>query len=179
MSKILLIEPHRLLRQAITLSLFPDHEVDLPEKTKGSGMESLDDYDLIVVDGAALRESGQLSTELSRALQSATTPMIWLEEDDGAGPVKRENLVVVKKPVERELFQSAVNNFLSPSQSARGDKSSMRTGAQKTEETPGKATKKARAEDPQQPTLQFIELVDVVEDEPADKQQRKTPRKSQ
>jgi hypothetical protein len=173
MSKILLIEPHRLLRQAITLSLFPDHEVDLPEKAKGSGMESLDDYDLIVVDGAALRESGQLSAELSRALQSSRTPMIWLEEDEDPRPVKRENLVVVKKPVERELFQSAVNNFLSPTQSGHGDKSATRTAAQRTEETAGKAGKKARAEDPQQPTLQFIELVDVVEDETDLKPERK------
>ena len=177
MSKILLIEPHRVLRQAITLSLFPDHEVEVQQDTKGSAMESLDDHDLIVVDGAALRESGQLSAELSRAIQDSKAQMVWLEEDEGACPVKRENLVVVKKPIERKLFQTAVSNFLSPAQSERGDKSSTGIPPRTTEETPGKATKKARAEDPQQPTLQFIELVDVVEDEPTATQERKGSKK--
>jgi hypothetical protein len=172
MSKILLIEPDRVLRQAIALSLFPDHDVNLPEKAQGSGMESLDDYDLIVVDGAALREGGPVPAELSRAIQSSTTPTIWLEEDETSRPVKRENLVVVKKPIEREPFQTAVNNFLSPSQSGRGDASATQSAAQQREGTPAKATKKARAEDPQQPTLQFIELVDVVEDAPDVKTER-------
>src|SRR5919198_1905982 len=120
MSKILLIEPHRVLQQAITLFLFPAHEVEVQGNAKGSRVESLDNYDLIVVAGAALREHGELSSEFSRALQVSKTPVVWLEEDDGSHPVKRANLVVVKKPIERELFQTAVSNLLSPPQSQHG-----------------------------------------------------------
>jgi hypothetical protein len=139
-------------------------------------VESLDNYDLIVVDGAALREHGELSSEFSRALQVSKTPVVWLEEDDGSHPVKRANLVVVKKPIERELFQTAVSNLLSPPQSQHGKGSAPELQTSATEETPKRTTQK-RAEDPQQPSLQFIELVEVVEEGPPAKQEKKGSKK--
>lgn len=176
MSKILLIEPHKILRQAIALCLYPEHEIEVQENAKGLSVESLAGYDLIVVDGVALREIGQLSAELSRAIEGTRAKVFWLEEGDGPRPVKSENLVVVKKPIDREAFQAAVTNCLSPPQKARETKSAAPASAT-TREGPAKRTKR-RAEDPRQPTLQFIDLVEVVEEEPSAKPERRGRRKS-
>ncbi|SRR5713226_1519999 len=172
MSKILLIEPHKLLRQAITLSLFPEHEVEVRENPKGLPMESLANYDLVVVDAAALRASGQLSPDLSRAIQGSRARVVWLEEDGETQGVKRENVVVVKKPIERESFHAALNRFLSPQSSRAVEKSGPSAAAKTKTDTPKKAAKKSRDEGPQQATLQFIDLVDVVEESSAKKERK-------
>ncbi len=151
MGKILLIEPSKILRQAIALSLFPEHEVQVEEGISASGVGSLKDYDLLIVDGAALRESDQLTPEITRAIQGCKIPTLWLEEDESSRPPKREKLLIVKKPIEKEPFQSALAGLLSPQSVSR----------------------KA----PQQEKFEFIDLVDVVEEPTLTRQGRKAPRK--
>lgn len=177
MGKILLIEPHKILQQAISLSLFPEHEVQVEEGIGVSGIGSLKDYDLLIVDGAALWESDQLTPEVTRAIQGCKTPTLWLEEDEFSHPPKREKLVIVKKPIEREAFQSALAGLLSPPSSSGKRISSFVAAGPKTDRPKG-GPKKRRAETPRQATFQFIDLVDVVEEEPPPRQGRKAPRKS-
>ena len=177
MGKILLIEPQRILRQAIGLHLFPEHEVRSEEGVTGSLVGSFRDYDLLIVDGAALRENDKLTPELTRAIQECKTPTLWLEEDKPGQPFKREKLLVVKKPIEREAFQSAVASFLAPSTiPKRRDRSSMPPDA-KTD-APKRESKKAAGQSSEQAAFQFIDLVDVVEEQPQPRQRRKPPTKS-
>lgn len=177
MGKILLIEPQRIVRQAISLCLFPEHEVRSEEGVTGSLAASFRDYDLLIVDGAALREKNQLTPELTRAIQECKTPTLWLEEDKPGQPLKCEKLLVVKKPIEREEFQSAVASFLAPSAiPKRRVRPSTPPGARM--DAPGRETKKAAGESSQQETFQFIDLVDVVEEPPQPNQRRKPPPKS-
>jgi len=175
MGKVLLIEPQRILGQAISLSLFPEHEVQVAEEWSGGAAASLKEYDLLIVDGVALRESNQLTPEVTRAIQSCKTPTVWLEEDESQRQPKRDNLVVVKKPVEREAFQAALTALLSPD---KGRKERIPVAPGRTRVDAGKtAVRKKSAEAPRQAAFQFIDLVDVVEEQPAPRAGKKPARK--
>ena len=143
MAKVLLIAPPKILRHAITLALFPEHEVYAEESLKAERTGSLKDYDLLIVDGASVPQDGQLTAELTRAIHNSKTPTLWLEEEGSSNPPKREKLMILKKPVEKDAFQAAVDRLLSPEVPPR-----------KRQGSP-------------------IELVDVVEEAPASRQKPK------
>jgi len=172
MGKVFLIEPLKVLRQAITLSLFPEHDVMAEGDIGASEAARFKDYDLLIVDAAALRERNQLTPEIVRAIQGCKTPTVWLEEDPSSHSVKREKLVIVKKPIEKEPFQLAVAALLSPPGHAR-----ERIGPLVAATSKGTA-KKEREEPSEQPDFRLIDLVDVVDDNPPPKQGKKAPGKS-
>src|ERR1051325_4940770 len=95
MSRVLLIEPHRVLQQALALSLFPEHDVRVEDS----------------IDAGALRAAGKLTPDLQRALEAAKTPTLWID-DDSAQP-KRANLTVMAPPITSGSLQSAVADLLS------------------------------------------------------------------
>lgn len=175
MGKILLVEPLRVVQQAIALALFPDHEVHLQESAGSAGPLAWKDYELVILDGTALRDLGQLTPELVRAVQAAKTPTLWLEEDEDQQPPRRANLVVIKKPIEREAFHSAVAELLSPTGSAKKGGKSVLLSATEAESRKGAANK--AAEEPAQESFHFIDLVDVVEEEGPGGQKKKGARK--
>ena len=177
MGKVLLIEPQKILRQAISLSLFPQHEVQVEEGFGASQLGSLKDYDLLIVDGAALRESKQLTAEVTRAIQGCKTPTLWLEDDATSHAPRRERLTIVKKPIEREPFQSVVDAFLSPETSPKRRVTSSAVASARAE-THSREAKKKPAAPSQQGSFQFIDLVDVVEEKPSPRQGKKSTRKS-
>ena len=53
MSRILVIEPRNILRQAIGLALFPDHEVQMAAWLSDSHATVAQEFDLVIVDAAA------------------------------------------------------------------------------------------------------------------------------
>lgn len=164
MGRVLLIEPQRLLRQAISLALFPEHEVRAEDAASASTVGSFKEYDLLIVDGAALRDKEELTPDLAQAVKDCKVPTLWLEEDEPPQLPKREKLLVLKKPIEREAFQSALAALLQP----RGAQGSA--GGSKGKREPPKA--------PRQATFEFIDLVDVVEEGPPAKEKKRSPRKS-
>jgi len=178
MGRILLIEPQKILRQAISLALFQQHDVQVEESLGAAQLASLKDYDLLIVDGAALQESKQLNAEITRAIQGCKTPTLWLEEPGASQAPKREKLLVVRKPIEREPFQSAVDSFLSgetgPKKGARP--ASPVVGAKPP--APKQETWKKADASPEQGSFGFIDLVDVVEEDPSPGQEKKPTRKS-
>lgn len=170
MGKILLVEPQKILQQAISLSLFPEHDVKI-ESEIASAAGSFKNYDILIVDAAALRERNQLTPDVIRSIQGCKTPTLWLEEDAASQTPKREKFVVVKKPIEKEMFESALADLVSPGLS-RERSSSVAPRPSKG------APKKKPAEASEQSSFQFIDLVDVVEEQPPPKQGKKAPRKS-
>ena len=172
MGKVFLIEPLKVLRQAITLFLFPEHDVTGKGDIGASEVAGFKDYDLLIVDAAALRERNSLTPDIIRAIQGCKTPTVWLEEDPSSHTVKREKLVIVKKPIEKEPFQLAVAALLSPPGHAR-----ERIGSLVAATSKGTA-KKGSGETSEQSAFRFIDLVDVVDDKPPPKQGKKAPRKS-
>lgn len=174
MSQVLLIEPYKVLRQALTLFLSPEHEVRVQEETGGLSQDSLAEYDLIVVDGTALRDTGQLSPELTRALEACRAKIVWLEDSEAPPSVEKEDWVVVKKPIKRETLEKTLANLFSPAHGQRGREADALDPSKPKAEKPAK---RQQPEDAQQPMLQFIELTDVVEED-ARKKQKKAFKKS-
>jgi hypothetical protein len=169
MGKVVLIEPHKVLQQAIALSLFPEHDVQVKEAVSPSDISAFGDADLLIVDAAALRENNHFSPELSRAIESAAIPTVWIDDDESARPAEREKLAVVMKPIESAAFQAALAQLLSAPGAGNERKKSAPPAERKTEKA--KATEKkpgGKAE----PDL--IELVDAVEE---DSDQRPSPAK--
>lgn len=175
MAKILLIEPYKVLQQAISLFLFPDHEVQV--QTDEVSKDSLADRELVIVDAAALREAGRLSPQLLSALEGARAKVFWLEEAGGSSPVKAEHWVVLKKPLQRETFQSALTRAFSPVGNQREDKGASEPSRRK-DHTGGKPTEKKESGDSGQTSLEFIELTEVVEQQPSAKKEKRAPGKS-
>jgi hypothetical protein len=100
-----------------------------------------------------------------------------LEEDEGSKLPKNEKLVVVKKPIEKDAFQSALAALLSAPTAPREEVTSppaSGAGGDAAKRPP----RRRRAQGPQQVTFQFIDLVDVVEQQPDTKPGKKAPRKS-
>lgn len=160
MSKVLLLEPQKILQQAITLALFPEHEVEVRESVDRTGLNSLEDYELIIVDGAALREVGALSSEVTAALQNCNIPTLWIEEEESAEIPKRDKLLVLKKPIERDILHRNLASLLG----------SMR---------PAKAESKAKAaRSNEQESFEFIELVDVVDDQTSQRREQQGSKRS-
>jgi hypothetical protein len=173
MGKILLIEPYKILQQAMGLFLLSEHEVQMEEGLSASGIGSFKDYDLLIVDGAALREREQLTPEVTRAVQGCKIPTLWLEDNEASQAPKREKLMIIKKPIEKDAFEASLAGLLS-SPVAKERKSPPISVIPKAETTKGMA-KKRQAESSQ---LELIDLVYIVEEQPPPKQGRKTPKKS-
>jgi len=178
MGKILLVEPSRILRQAIRLSLFPENEVRVEERITDSKAESLEEYDLVILDGPELREHGWWSPELDQTIERSGAAVLWLEDEDGVQTSKQEKQLILKKPIVREALQTAVASFFSPS----GPEKKQSRRSAPPEDKP-RATEKTEAEEPPavsslQETFEFIDLVDAVEEDSASQQPRKSARKS-
>src|SRR3989338_4611112 len=175
MGKILLIEPQKILQQAISLFLFPEHEVRVEDEA-GAAVSSFQDYDLVIIDGDALRERNRLTPEVLRAIQGCKTPTLWLEEEAASQAPKRDKLVVVKKPLEKGALEAAVGDFLSPGLSR--DRGGTATPAPGRGGAAKGVSKKKPVEQTEQSAFQFIDLVEVVDEEAPPKQGKKAPRKS-
>src|ERR1043165_2417999 len=149
MSRVLLIEPHRVLQQALALSLFPEHDVRVEDSIDAGVIGGMKDTDLLIVDAAALRAAGKLAPDLQRALEAAKTPTLWI--DDGSAQPKRANLTVMAPPITSGSLQSAVADLLSG-------------GSEK----PKKSAAAARAEAPAEAGAELIDLVEGVKEEAPD-----------
>jgi hypothetical protein len=56
MSRILVVEPRNILRQAIGLALFPDHEVQMAAWLSDRHATVAQEFDLVIVDSARCRD---------------------------------------------------------------------------------------------------------------------------
>lgn len=176
MARILLIEPDRILTQAIRLFLFPHHEVQAEASPLGTDIKALKEYNLLIIDGSALRERKQLTPEFARAIQRCETPTLWLKEDESQHPVETGKLLIVKKPIERETFQSALTGLLFPKTAQKG-----RAGSHGVRGSGGQLPRekeRRREVKTQQDNLPFIDLVDVVEEQSLPGHRRKQTRNS-
>ena len=117
MSRILVVEPRNLLRQAISLALFPDHEVQLAALLSDSNAVVAKEFDLVIIDSAALSETGNSSTETLQRLQGWKIPTIWID-DTGSGPAAaHDKLIVLTSPIQKDTLQSAITKCLDRSPS--------------------------------------------------------------
>ena len=107
MSKILVVEPYKILQRAIALSFFPEHQVQVTEQVPEMSALEQRSYDVAIVDAGALREKSAAG-DLNRCLQDWSIPIIWLEENTTTAAPVRDKLVVLRKPIVRNDLLAAL-----------------------------------------------------------------------
>ena len=110
MSKILVVEPHRMLQQAIALALFPEHEVKIVSAIPESS--ALKDFDAVIFDLKSLGESAGGAEAAVRAVQSWKVTTVWVQGSSHEPTPQRENLIPINMPIEKEVLLSAVAECL-------------------------------------------------------------------
>lgn len=171
MSRILVVEPRNILRQAISLALFPNHEVQMATFLSHSNAAVAKDFDLVILDSAALREANALSSQLIRAVQGWKVPTIWIDDTGGSQAPARDKLVVLTRPVQKDSLQSAVAKCLGISSSKQNGTPSIPVSEpMATKETSSAAVSQGAGP-------QIIELVDVVEEPPERRKRQQTKTK--
>jgi hypothetical protein len=161
MSRILVIQPHKMLQHAFSVALFPEHQVQVMEKIPDDA--ALKDVDLVIVDAAALRQQELLAARELRAVQSWKTPTIWLDRDPDSQAPTREKLVWVQAPSGKDTLQRAMAECLgAPEAGKEAVKASSSPGASPPSTTG--ITKQQGAIPATNAEENFIELVEVVEE---------------
>jgi len=110
MSKILVVEAHRMLQQAIALALFPEHEVKIASAIPESS--ALKDFDAVIVDLGSLGEAAETFAQGVRAVQSWKVPTVWLQGSSHEPTPQRENLIPTNTPIEKGVLLSALAECL-------------------------------------------------------------------
>jgi DNA-binding response OmpR family regulator len=172
MSKILVVEPRNVLRQAISLALFPDHEVQTATFLSDSNAAIAKEFDLVIIDSTALRETSNSSSQLIRTVRGWKVPTIWIDDTGGDQVPAHDQRVVLTRPIQRDTLQSAVAKCLGISSSKQNGTAGMLAKEQiTTKEATTVAVSQARGP-------QVIELVDVVAEPPARKKSKKQQSKT-
>ena len=110
MSKILVVEAHRMLQQAIALALFPDYEVEIASAILESS--ALKDFNAVIVDLKSLGESAGGAEAAIRAVQSWKVPTVWVQGSSHEPTPQRENLIPIIAPIEKDVLLSALAECL-------------------------------------------------------------------
>jgi hypothetical protein len=160
MSRILVVQPHRMLQQALVVALLPDHEVQVFDKIPA--VEVLAAAELLIIDAAALWGGDAWSTRDVRAIQSCRVPLVWIDAQTPPDTAAFTNLVRLAPPLKRDELRAAAAECLRLT-GARPSAASKpaRTVAAKTKAIEPKSQTAAPDK-----AKEFIELVDVFEETP-------------
>ena len=158
MSKILVVQPHRILRHALAVALAPDHRVEAVEIIPEAGDPKT--ADMVIIDAGALRERGALTARELRLMEPWQVPTLWIDPDAMLPNKKFKNLTW---PLSREELKKAVAECLTKAIVA-----SESVGTpEKRDGAPAAGKKERRAAKASEPAAEVdkhvIELVDVVE----------------
>ena len=161
MSKILVVEPYKILQRAIAVSFFPEHEVQITDALPEMNAFEQRSYDIVVVDAGALRERNTIG-DLNRRVQDWRIPTIWLEDEISTVVPTRDKLVVLRKPILKNDLLSA----LAQCQEKRSTMSLAKGSAELGEKVRGREgfANGDLEPHPKQEKARVIELVDVVEE---------------
>ncbi len=119
MSRILVVQPHKMLQQALVIALFPEHEVEVFDKIPAA--ESLAAADVLIIDAVALRGGDALSTREVRAVQSCRVPVVWIDTDAPPDTAAFTKLVRLSPPLKRDELRGAAAECRPPKPGANGN----------------------------------------------------------
>jgi hypothetical protein len=154
---ILLIEPFRILQQAIALSLASEHQVETRETINPAELRSVTGRDLVILDASALYEKHLLTADMIRAIEGCGTPVIWLEDESTAERPDTTNLRAVRKPLEPKALKDAICSLLAERSCDKSAEARVPRPAP-AKRVEGKQTSGAS----EQASFEFIDLIDVV-----------------
>ena len=160
MSKIFIVQPHKMLRHAFAIALSPDHEVEISKTMPASA--DLQGSDLAIVDAASLRERSSLTAPELRTIQSWKIPIIWIDDDVEIQAPTRDKLLRLKAPIDKETLQKTVAQCLGQS-GANQPTSKTRSRAPSPAPSKAKPPEAKSSQSAADAEKKFIELVDIVE----------------
>ncbi|HET9549719.1 MAG TPA: hypothetical protein VFQ03_06070 [Candidatus Binatia bacterium] len=159
MSKIFIVQPHKMLRHAFAVALSPDHEVSISKNMPASA--DLQGSDLAIVDAASLRECSLLTAPELHKIQSWKIPIIWIDDDVEIQAPTRDKLLRLKAPIDKETLKKSVTQCLGQSDANQpAPKTKSRALAALSNVKPAETKLSQSAADAEK---KFIELVDIVE----------------
>src|SRR5919109_3097295 len=157
MSKILVIEPYRILQQGIAISLYPENDVQLmdgvPENLNSN------DFDAAIVDAASLQESNALDAAALRSIQEWKMPTIWIGGDVSGRVSSREKVVTLQRPLGRQALMAALRECLGAASSEKRNAAAAERNDDRR--VPSKRTAKEETS-AETAAAEIIELTDVV-----------------
>ena len=164
MSRILVVQPSKMLQQAFVVALFPEHHVHVSEKIPDAGLAA--ESDLVIIDAAALRERDLLPAHEVRAAQSWRIPVVWIGVESLGDLAASRNLARLSAPVKRDELRTAVAEGLRAPSAAQvsPERAAKRSGSV--------VAAKKKTTEPKQDHLasdndkKIIELVDVIDETP-------------
>ena len=148
MTKVLLVEPDKMLRHALAVALFPEFAINVMSRFPDAVPS---DIDAVIIDTAALhgRES-QAIIDL---------PVVCLDKNNVGGEAAIPRSVRLTWPLTREALRNAVAECLSAGARAKSDTPATTEAQKAAVPTARKGKKEASPKEDR-----FIELVDVVEE---------------
>ena len=110
MSKILIIEPYKILRHAFAIALSNAHPVEIVTTIPDAG--TLLSADLVIVDAAALRQQNAWTEQGIRAVQNRKLPTIWIDFDGKTHVPAEDRLRRFKWPLAKDTLRKVVAECL-------------------------------------------------------------------
>ena len=110
MASILLIENQAIVRDAIRHFLFPQHDVVPIGQTPSP--EDLRDCNLVIIDTETLRALNQSRETVETILAGANVPALWMCPAGASLPESHARSIFVAKPLDAEVFRSAVEELV-------------------------------------------------------------------
>jgi hypothetical protein len=156
MSKILLIEPDKMLRQAFGVALFPEHQVIQAIDAIPDTLPN--DADAVIVDIAAMRMKRLLSDRSIRVVEACKLPIVWIDSEMAEPAPRRKQIVRLCGPVVKEALCHALAQCLEESGRPKPNAATKAKPA-----GVGRMNSKERGGGNNVASTTYIDLVDVVE----------------
>jgi hypothetical protein len=157
MSKIFIVQPHKMLRYAFAVALSPDHEVEISKTMPASA--DLQGSDLAIVDAASLRERSSLTAPELHTIQSWKIPIIWIDNVEIQVPT-RDKFLRLKAPIDKETLKKTVTQCLGQSDANQPAPKTKRRAPAALSNVELQTNSSQSAVDAEK---KVIELVDIVE----------------
>ncbi len=153
-----------MLSHALTIAVFPEHHVATAPATPDTAAK---DFDLLIVDAAALQARNLLSARECDGLKAWKLPLLWFGPDAALAESDRDRWLRLQLPLTKETLRRALAQCLGASADAA--KGIEEQAAQLPVETPRIAQPKARKKKSGETGAgkKIIELVEIVDDTPA------------
>jgi len=162
MSKLLLVEPDKMLRQAFIFALYPEFEIQVFEALPDATPK---DVDVLIVDASAWLKQDPESVPRIAAVAKWHLPIIWIDADPPAQNAKPAHITRLKAPVAKDVLRRTLAQCLMSPGAAKADDVPSAHAAKSAPRPKPKS--KNTMDNTSSESRTFIELVDVVEEESA------------
>ncbi|MGH7794361.1 MAG: hypothetical protein ACREQ2_05635 [Candidatus Binatia bacterium] len=165
MSRILVVQPSKMLQQAFAFALAAEHQIQVTEKIPES--QAAPEADLAIVDADALRDGDAAAMRRLNAIRSWRIPIVWIGAETPPAEPAASKFVQLTPPLDRESLKKALADCLgsptsAPSRQSPSTPKSPAASASKETKPKGPQRNAVAADD-----KEVIELVEVVDEQPA------------